>query len=210
MVIYSQLTPESADRAIEREIAYFDGLGQEFEWKVFLHDHPSDLVDRLAARGFEIDEPEAVLVLDLADSSPIPWHSVRRIQTPAELAEVAAVKERVYSARARDLMNQLAFEMDHAPGYLSVYVACVDAVAAATAWIRFPEAGAFASLWGGATLPEFRRRGLYTSLLGARLEHARRRGYRYATVDAGNMSRPILEKHGFRLLTYATACTWHG
>ena len=30
------------------------------------------------------------------------------------------------------------------------------------------------------------------------------------TIDAGHMSRPIVEKRGFRLLTYATACNWHG
>ena len=71
-----------------------------------------------------------------------------------------------------------------------------------------PPRSAFASLWGGSTLPELRKRGLYTSLLNARLEEARQRGFRYLTVDAGDMSRPILEKRGFRLLTHATACNW--
>ena len=73
---------------------------------------------------------------------------------------------------------------------------------------RFPAHSAFASLWGGSTLPELRGRGLYTGLLAARLQEARARGARYLTVDAGPMSRPILERRGFRLLTHATACTW--
>lgn len=100
--------------------------------------------------------------------------------------------------------------MQHAPDHLSVYVAYVNAIPAACGWIRFPQASAFASLWGGSTLPELRKRGLYTALLAARVQEAIRRGAPYLTVDAGHMSRPILEKRGFRLLTYATACTWHG
>ena len=69
--------------------------------------------------------------------------------------------------------------------------------------------GALALLAGAVGLPELRNRGLYTALLAARVQEARARGWRYLTIDAGHMSRPIVEKRGFRLLTYATACTWH-
>jgi GNAT superfamily N-acetyltransferase len=100
--------------------------------------------------------------------------------------------------------------MDHAPETLSVYLASVGETPAACGWIRFRPGGAFAGLWGGATIPELRHRGIYTALVGARLDEARRRGVRYVTVDAGQMSRPILEKLGFQLLTHATACTWRG
>ena len=107
-------------------------------------------------------------------------------------------------------VERLAFELEHAPDYLSVYVAYAGNVAAACAWIRFPPGSPFASLWGGATLPQLRNRGLYTALLAARVQEARVRGWRYVTIDAGHMSRPIVEKRGFRLLTYATACNWNG
>ena len=89
-----------------------------------------------------------------------------------------------------------------------MYVAYVDHAPAACAWVRFPQKSAFASLWGGTTVPQLRGRGLYTALLLARIHEAQLRHYRYLTVDAGPMSRPILEKHGFQLLTRATACTW--
>jgi GNAT superfamily N-acetyltransferase len=210
VVIYSALSADTVEAAIDAQIDHFRHAGQEFEWKVYQHDQPADLVIRLAARGFDVDEPEAVLVLDLSGYPPSSSRGVRRVERRDELYEVASVKERVYGKGAADLINQLAFEMEHARDYLSVYVAYLDDVPAATAWIRFREHSAFASLWGGATLPGARNRGLYTSLLAARIEEARQRGYPYVTVDAGNMSRPILEKHGFRVLTYATACTWHG
>jgi GNAT superfamily N-acetyltransferase len=197
---------------VREQIDYFGSLAQSFEWKAYAHDLPPDLVDWLRGHGFEIDEPEAVLVLDTASYQPPPLGSatVRRIETSTQLEEIATVKARVYGDGMPELIQQLRFELENAPDYLSVYVAYLDDKPAATGWIRFPNASAFASLWGGSTLPELRNRGLYTALLAARVYEARQRGYRYVTVDARAMSRPILEKRGFRLLTYATACTWHG
>ena len=209
VVIYSALTSDTVAVVAREQIDYFRGLGQAFEWKAFAHDPPSDLVERLAAEGFAIDEPEAVMVLDV-ESVPVVsdgTQDIRRVTDPALLDDVASIKQRVYVDRASNIVDQLRFELTHAPDYLSVYLAYVDDTPAATAWIRFPPTSAFASLWGGSTLPELRNRGLYTSLLASRIDEARRRSFRYVTVDAGRMSRPILEKRGFRLLTYATACT---
>jgi GNAT superfamily N-acetyltransferase len=209
-VIFSRLSSETVDAAIIEQCAYFQSLGQEFEWKAFAHDQPPDLIQRLAAHGFDLDETEAVMVLDLNDPPAAllgPTAAASRLNRPDELRDVSAIKQRTSDD---DMVARLAFEMEHAPDYLSVYVAYVENVAAACAWIRFPPGSPFASLWGGATLPELRNRGLYTALLAARVQEARARGWRYLTIDAGHMSRPIVEKRGFRLLTYATACNWHG
>jgi GNAT superfamily N-acetyltransferase len=208
-VIYSRLTSDSADAAIEEQVAYFQSVGQEFEWKAYAHDQPPDLVQRLAAHTFEIDETEAILVLDVRDPPGAllaPTPNVKRLHQLDQLRDVSAIRQQV---RGDQGVERLAYEMEHAPDYLSVYVAYADDVPAACGWIRFPKASAFASLWGGSTLPELRNRGLYTALLAARVQEARNRGWRFLTVDAGHMSRPILEKRGFHLLTYATACTWH-
>ena len=213
VVIHSRLSEDTADAAIEEQMGYFGHLGQEFEWKVFSHDQPPDLIQRLAAHGFEIDETEAVLVHDLRSHAELPESAcdvaVRRLSTTDELREVASIKSRVYGEGFADIVGRLAYEMDHAPETLSVYVACVGETPAACGWIRFRSGGAFAGLWGGSTVPELRRRGIYTALVRARLDEARRRGVHFVTVDAGQMSRPILERRGFQLLTHATACTWH-
>jgi GNAT superfamily N-acetyltransferase len=214
VVLYSRLSSTNVEEIARREIAYFSGIGQGFEWKVFSHDQPPDLVARLAALGFAIDEREAIMVLDLQVAGALPMSpagiAIRRVTTRDALRDVASIKHRVYGEGSDELVERLAFELRNAPDYLSVYIASIDDKPAATAWIRFPNQGAFASLWGGSTLPELRHRGLYTALLAARIDEARRRGFAYLTVDAGAMSRPILEKRGFRVLTYATACTWHG
>ena len=121
---------------------------------------------------------------------------------------MVTVKERVYTKDINDLVDRLAHELEHTPDGISVYVAYLDGAPAACAWIRFPRSSAFASLWGGSTVPEARRRGLYTDLLNVRVQEAIGRGFRYLTIDAGSMSRPIVEKHGFQVLTFATACMW--
>jgi GNAT superfamily N-acetyltransferase len=208
MVIYSDLTADTADAAIRQQMDFFQSLDQDFEWKAFGHDQPADLVQRLAAHGFAVDNTEAVLVLDLAQARAVASsHEVKRVQHPDDLRDVARIKQRIDGQNHQDRVDRLAYQMTHAPDYLSVYVAYVDASPAACAWIRFPADSVFASLWGGATIPELRGRGIYTALLQARLNEATQRHYRYVTVDAGPMSRPILEKHGFKLLTHATACT---
>jgi GNAT superfamily N-acetyltransferase len=212
IVLFSRLDARTVDAAVAEQIAFFASIDQRFEWKAYAHDEPVDLVQRLAAHGFAIDDPESVMVLDL-DSAPrstATGHDIRRVTRAHDLRAVSAVKQRVYHDDASELLARLAHELEHAPDYLSVYLAVAGDAPAATAWVRFPANSAFASLWGGSTLPEYRHQGLYTALLHARLDEARARGYRYVTVDAGAMSRPILEKRGFVELTVATACTWPG
>jgi len=71
----------------------------------------------------------------------------------------------------------------------------------ATGWVRYAKGTEFASLWGGSTLPSWRRRGIYRALVAARARLAVASGYRYLQVDASDNSRPILERLGFVGLT---------
>jgi len=192
-IIWTDLEPETADQTIDEQIHYVERVGHEFEWKVFAHDRPPDMVERLRNRGFDIDEPEAIVVLDIAAAQQRlfePTPAVRRVLDPLEAPE------------------RIRWEMELTPATLSVYVAEVDSRPVAHGWARFPPGSAFASLWGGETQPEFRGRGLYVQLVARRVQEARERGYRYATVDARSTSRPILERRGFEVMTFATACTW--
>jgi GNAT superfamily N-acetyltransferase len=210
-VIYSRLDEVSVDAAIDDQVAYFGARGMEFEWKAYGHDRPADLIQRLAARGFEVDEPEAILVLDLHVSQPrllgLATPNVKLVEHPDQLEAVASVRHQVYGARVSQSTNRLRLEMEYDRGYLSVHVAFVDGAPVSCGWTRFPNDSAFASLWGGATVPSRRGQGFYTSVLAARVREAHERGARYLTVDARSTSRPILERHGFQRLATATACT---
>ncbi|MBA3468140.1 MAG: GNAT family N-acetyltransferase, partial [Herpetosiphonaceae bacterium] len=103
----------------------------------------------------------------------------------------------------------LATQLRDQPDYASVYVAYVDDRPVCSAWINFPENTPFASLWGGSTLAEYRGRGIYTAMLAVRAQEAVARGYRYLTIDASPMSRPIVAKHGFALLSISHPCEWN-
>ena len=83
-------------------------------------------------------------------------------------------------------------------------VACVDGQPVSGGRVDLDPGVEFAGLFGGVTLPEFRRRGLYRATVARRAELARERGYRWLYVDALPTSRPILERLGFVKLTTTT------
>lgn len=209
-VLYTDLDESNADAVIEAQVDYFIQLGRPLNWKVFSHDRPADLVQRLAARGFEVDEPDAVMVLDIAAAPDSllaqPLADIRRLTHRSQLTDVVAILESVWNENFDWVYERLGAHME-IPGYISVYVAYAEDAPASTGWIYFNK-GHFASLWGGSTLAAYRGQGHYTALLAARAREARERGKRYLTIDAGKMSRPIVARHGFEVITYATDCTW--
>lgn len=212
-IIHSSLDAENVDQAIDAQIEFFKRRNQNFEWKVFNHDAPPDLKERLAARGFDIGEVEAIMVLDLQSApeallQPVA-HDVRRITAPEGIRDVVVVQDEIWEDNRGWLGAQLIEELRRTPDHLSIYVAYVEGIPVSSAWVRFPARGRFASLWGGSTLASYRGRGLYTSLLAVRVQEARQRGTPFLTIDASPMSRPIVEKHGFQVLTFAHACKWN-
>jgi len=213
-ILYSRLTPENADRVIEEQVADFERLGLEFEWKLYAHDQPPDLRERLVAHGFAIEEAEALMILDLAQISetllePV-THDIRRITDPEQIyAAVIAVHEEIWQEKQGWLAEELAQELRLDGEHISFYAGYVDDRPVCSAWIRFSARGQIASLWGGSTLPPYRRRGFYTALVATRAQEALRRGCRFLTIDASPMSRPIVARHGFQQLTYTYPCRWH-
>lgn len=211
-IIYSQLDGANADDSIREQVAYFENIGQDFEWKVYDYDRPSDLKERLAACGFHVEEAEAIMVLDLEEAPEILWQpglsTVQRIRDPEKLSDVLIVEEQVWNEDFSSLGHYLEEALSNYPEQMSVYVAYVDEQPASAAWIYFPKHSQFASLWGGSTISSFRKQGLFTALLAVRAREAKARQVRYLTVDASPMSRPILEKFGFEMIAYSYPCKW--
>ena len=211
-IVWCDLARADVDAAIAGEVAYWTALGQEVEWKHFAHDAPPDLRSRLAAAGFVPEEPEALLALDLQTvhvwANDDARHDVRAFGLEG-VEDAAAVIAAVWPGEVAAFRARFASEFEAAPERTRFYVAYEDGHPAAAAWTqasgpRTP----FLGLWGGATVPEHRGRGLYRALVAARVRAARALGYRYATVDAGPMSAPILERLGFVQLTVTTPCVW--
>jgi hypothetical protein len=147
-VTYSRLDESSADHVIREQIAYFEGIGQDFEWKVFSYDTPSDLRERLTACGFESEEPESIMVLDLETTPAALFEpvtaDVRRVADPAQIDQVIQILNQVWNDDQETLGAILAEELTHNGDYLSIYLAYADGIPASTAWIRFHEGSQFA------------------------------------------------------------------
>ncbi len=210
-ILYTDLDEETAEAAIARQAAYFAALGKPVEWKLFGHDRPADLGARLEAGGFAAEEEDAILVLELARAPeellrPI-TADVRRLTDPAELEVVRAVLAEVWDKEFAWLPERMARLMA-ADGFASVYLAYVDDEPAAAAWIFLPAGSRFAGMWAGSTRARYRGRGLYSALVAARAQEAIARGFQFLTIDAGEMSRPIVERFGFELLTMAREYVW--
>jgi GNAT superfamily N-acetyltransferase len=198
---------------IHQEVDYFLPFAQPFTWKVYDHDLLPNLKDELVQHGFAPDDdPAAVMVLDLKTAPLYPHQTgqadVRRIDTLEGLKDIIYVLDNVWGGHNTWVNDRLGRHLQ-IPGYLSVYAAYVDNQPASIAWTYFPR-GQFATLFAGSTIPEYRKQGLYTRLLETRLNEIRKRGYRYAVVEAGSMSKPIVAKHGFQHLTTVYDYEWQG
>jgi GNAT superfamily N-acetyltransferase len=212
-VLWSDLDESTVEETISAEIAYFEAIGIPFEWKVYSHDQPSDLKARLIARGFVPREPaDAIMILDLEAApdllaKPIP-EAIQPVSTPEGIRVVMDLLHTVWDEDFAPFGEELISLLLHSPETLSMYAATLDERVVSAAWIMYTGQSRFAGLWGGSTLPDYRRRGFYTGLLAIRAREALARGIRFLTVDASPMSRPILEKHGFVCICTATECNW--
>lgn len=210
---YAYLTRENVDERVAEQVAYFEKLGKDFSWNVYLHDTPFDLRERLEARGFLVEEEEPILILDVEEAPPIleepVHHDIRRLEQVEQLLDVVAVEEQVYKGDFSWLNRRLSRVMNDHPEALSVYVGYVDSKPICAAWMFYQPEGHFASLYGGSTLEAYRLRGYYSALLAVRLQEARQHGAQYLMVNAGPMSLPILERLGFQVLTKLNPCVWH-
>ena len=196
---------------VAKEAEFFRGRGQRVEWKTYSYDEPADLPELLGEAGF-VPEDHEVLLLgrceDLVHDVALPdGIRLRDIGTDEDWDRVRVLCDTVWGTdtswfndafraeqRTRpDLMTATVVEEvgeDGAPGRVVSYGV-----------LRLTEGTSFCGLWGGSTLPEWRRRGLYRALVSHRARLALDRGYPHARVDTSPDSRPILLGLGMRAVS---------
>lgn len=208
-VVWSDLANADVGAVLEDERIVAKRNGLTIEWKHYAHDAPADLLEQLAAHGWEPDEPEALLAapVEAVLAACDPPDAVVLHPGPDKLEQVGWVLRSVYGNEGVVYEKQLRHELEEAPDEVDVVAAMDEAGrVASVGWSWYKPGSPFVTLWGGTTAPKARGRGLYRAVLVERLREAQRRGRSYATVDAGAMSRPILERCGFELLTITTPC----
>lgn len=209
------LEGEALDRLIGEVVEHFRDrtVMERFEWKTRGHDLPADLTDHLVAAGFEAEDEETVMIgeasslvvdLDLPDGIV-----VRRLEEgdpalDAKLAELLEMQAGVFGEAWGSVENARK-GMERGDEY---WVVEADGTVVSGGRLVCVAGTAFAGVWGGATVPEWRGRGLYRALVSARASSALQRGFRYLQSDCTPMSRPILERSGLLAVTTTTPYIW--
>src|SRR4051794_5408426 len=200
------------DELIARQGRLFARRGGRFEGKLHGHALPADLPQRLRAAGFVSEEQETVVIAAVSGVAAEPalpdGVSLREVDGRSDLERIVALEEAVWGGDHGSIADDLEAELAIDPDALTVIVAEAGGAGGCAAWVRFVRGTEFATLWGGATLPAWRGRGIYRATVAYRASLAARRGFRYVQVDASDASRPILERLGFVAVTTTTPFVW--
>jgi hypothetical protein len=200
------------DELIARQVHAFAERGERFEWKLHGHDRPTDLPQRLRAARFVPEDEETVViapVTDIAGRQQLPESvSLREATGRRDLDRIAALEETIWGDDHGWLAEGLEAERDADPDALAIVVAEASGAIVCAGWVRFERGTDFATLWGGATLPAWRGRGIYRATVAYRANLAAQGGFRFIEVDASSDSRPILERLGFTAVTTTTPYVW--
>ncbi|MFD8981762.1 GNAT family N-acetyltransferase [Streptomyces sp. NPDC059564] len=214
-VLWSDLDEATADAEIAAQVAYFGALdgdaggGVEFEWKLYSHDRPADLGERLRAAGFVPEPPETLMVARTADLAALPVEApegitLRVVTDEAGVDLMMEVHHRAFGTERPRIREQMLSLLRDEPDTIEAVLAMAGEVPVSAARMEMRPGGSFAGLWGGGTDPRWRGRGIYRLLVAHRARVAAARGIPYLQVDASQDSRPILERLGFGVLGVTT------
>jgi GNAT superfamily N-acetyltransferase len=188
-------------------IAYHRDRDIGFTWYVAPDNTPADLRERLERHGLVLAGDQATMARvghDNLDDIPINPDVTVEVLDGSDLAAIEAglqITARCFNWTSEQLdqwrvgtverlQNPAMREEDIA------YLARLNGTPVAQAVLQL-RAG-IAYLGGAATLPEYRGRRIYSTLLRRRLEDARARGYHIAAIDAEPMSRRVVARYGFK------------
>jgi len=214
-IVYSRFSPSETEAIVEGEIRFFSGLNQDFEWKVYSHDEPPSLLMQLRKRGFRVGGEEALMIRDLREFSPFVLASppagvtVSPVQDERRIEDYLVVESAVWSCEPYKTRELLRSTLGDPRQRDLAFVAYSYGKPAGCGRVTASPNSQFSGLWGGSVLPESRGRGVYRALLSARIEHVRQfHSICYLRVDAMPMSRPILEKYGFKRVASTWPAEW--
>ncbi|WP_125776382.1 GNAT family N-acetyltransferase [Antribacter gilvus] len=195
---------------IARQRDFFLDRGQPVEWKTYAYDEPADLGMLLVAAGFVPEDDEALILGETAHvvevASPLPSGlTVRAVDDDADVDRLADLHELVWPG-SRAVSEHFRAEMRARP---DLVMGCLveesrDGPALCGSWLRLVEGTDFGGLWGGATHPGWRHRGLYRATVAHRARLALDAGHPYLRVDASRDSRPVLERAGLHQVSTTT------
>ncbi|WP_310153123.1 GNAT family N-acetyltransferase [Phycicoccus sp. 3266] len=209
-------TEERVRELVEAALAHYeqDPSTARVEWKTRGHDHAPGLHEALVGAGFVPDEPESVMVGEarlLAYDVDLPEGVVvRQVTDEGDVRRMLAMQAEVFgdSPEFAAEIEEQVFHRLRTRDDMEMWVAEVGGEVVSAGRLEPVEGTEFAGIWGGATRPEWRGRGIYRALTSARARSALRHGKRYVNSDSTEFSRPILEQSGLVKVTTTTPYEW--
>jgi N-acetylglutamate synthase-like GNAT family acetyltransferase len=212
VVARMKLSPDGIDKRLDALLAAVGD--RNYWWAIGPSSTPPDLAERLTARGLRATiQWDCLGLSDLSAEFPVnPDVRVEALspQNAADYAGLMAATEPEPALRAQVRADKLAA----AQRYLArpqrdahIFLGRLDGVAASCVVLRI-EPNGVAYLRNAETLPRYRNRGLYLTLVNHRLKVAKEAGCTSAVVQAQiQSSSPILQKRGFRRVSWLRALT---
>jgi GNAT superfamily N-acetyltransferase len=191
---------EEVDEVIEQARSLLRARGRiKTQWEVGSRARPAELVNLLLARGLIRDEEPFAVALVLSEEPPPgpPGVEARRVRTFAEYVAATEVQWKAFGLPRDEIVETPVQLRERWNSASSIFHAAWIEGELVCAGTCSPTPHGLA-LFGGATLPEARGRGAYRALIRARWEEACAGGSPALLTQAGGMSRPILERLGFK------------
>ena len=199
---------------VGKALAYFRDQPEitRVEWKARGHDVAPGLHASLLDNGFVPDEPESVMIGEtrlLAVDVTLPEGvSLRRVTSETDVRAMCVMESIAFGDDDSEEMTRALLHRLGLDDGMELWVAEADGQLISAGRLE-PVAGTeFAGLWGGATLPQWRRRGIYRALTAARAHSALALGKTLLHSDSTEFSRPVLERSGLIKVTTTTPYEW--
>ncbi len=216
-ITYRDLGGADADgirRLVPEALAHYradPGIGR-VEWKTRGHDQAPGLHEALLANGFSAGEPESIMLGEarlLAVDVALPEGvTLRRVTEEADVRAMSAMQDEAFGEPVSDEMANALLRRLALDDGMELWVAEAEGRIVSAGRLEPVRGTNFAGIWGGATRPEWRGRGIYRALTAARARSALRVGKTLVNSDSTEYSRPILERSGLVKVSTTTPYHW--
>lgn len=210
-VTYRSLDGADLGQLVEKTREHYErdpGIAK-VEWKTRGHDHAPGLHEALEAGGFEKQETESIMMgvarMLAADVPLPPGVSLRRISAEADVRAMTAMQDVAFGDPVRPHAADALLARDDD---MELWVAEADGTMVSAGRLEPVHGSEVAGIWGGATLKEWRGRGIYRALTSVRARRAMERGRTLIHSDSTEYSRPILERAGLVKVSTTTPYLW--
>jgi GNAT superfamily N-acetyltransferase len=199
-VYNSVMSEESASQRIEETIAHYQSRNLPFRWLISPHSEPGNLSEKLVSRGFKLNDQLEGLYAEPGNLN-IEVHPEVKVSlvTLENLEDWMSVQEHAWKIPEpglRFMRAEMQQVLSNSERRSNDYIAYLHGQPVGAGRVSFYRDYAF--LTGAAVRPEARLKGVYRTLLDARVREIQARGVNSIVIHClKDTSAPICMKLGF-------------